>query len=201
LTVKTCTVEGDSVLIDADTRIGRQVCEIGVSPVDGVLTFRTLVLPRSHVTFEAWSRDIIPLGPGTQPVGQLHSSADDHHSGQVHASIPSGGTFLYLQELSSLAALCGATRATLAHAVGGEWPDVGFVVPRGRKALSPDDGPTVLSHAHVAWKSGPPPEADECLDQQLGLLAAIYLKSGRRQRGSDVRTPDVGYGDASRPGP
>jgi hypothetical protein len=160
LTVKTCCVEGESLLIDADTRIGRQVCEIRVSPADDVLTFRTLVLPQSYLTFEAWSRDIVPLQLDEQPDGpqsasRLHSSADDHRTGQVHASIRDRGAFLYVQELSSLAALCGATRATLAHAVGGEWPEIGFMPPRGRKALSPDDGPTVLSHAHVAWTCGP----------------------------------------------
>ena len=86
------------------------------------------MLPHSYLTFEAWSRDIVPLQFGAQPDGsqaasQLHSTADDHRTGQVHASIGGRGAFLYVQELSSLAALCGATRATLAHTVGGEWPD------------------------------------------------------------------------------
>jgi len=200
LTVKTCSVEGDSMVIDADTRIGRQVCDITVNPGDGVLSFRTLVVPSSYVTFEAWTRDIVPLSASTQLNGRLHSTADDHRNGHVHASIRDGGAFMYLQELSSMSALCGATRATLAHAVGGEWPDVGFVVPRGRKALSPADGPTVLSHAHVAWTPVPPAEPDEILDQQLALLAAIYLKSGRNEGDRDVRTPDAGYGSAEHPG-
>jgi len=196
LTVKTCCVEGESLLIDADTRIGRQVCEIRISPADDVLTFRTLVLPRAYLTFEAWSRDIVPLQVGAQPAGsrsdgQLYSSADDHRTGQVHASIRDRGAFLYVQELSSLAALCGATRATLAHAVGGEWPEIGFVPPRGRKALSPGDGPTMLSHAHVAWTCGPPPEAGEIGEQQLALLAAICLEAGRVHGRRDVHSPDV----------
>ena len=64
--------------------------------------------------------------------------------------------------------------------VGGEWPEIGFVPPRGRKALSPSDGPTVL----IAWltsrgRAGPRPEAGEVGEQQLALLAAIYLESGR----------------------
>jgi len=205
LSVKTCCVEGESLLIDADTRIGRQVCEIRVSPADDVLTFRTSVLPRSCLTFEAWSRDIVPLTIGAPPAGchadsQLHSSADDHRTGQVHASIRDRGAFLYVQELSSLAAFCGATRATLAHAVGGEWPEIGFVPPRGRKALSPGDGPTVLSHAHVAWTCGPPPEAGEIAEQQLALLAAIYQEAGRAHGRRDVHSPDAwSGGSAERP--
>lgn len=205
LTVKTCCVEGESLLIDADTRIGRQVCEIRISPTDDVLTFRTVVLPHSYLTFEAWSRDIVPLQFGAQPddlqsASQLHSTADDHRTGQVHASIRGRGTFLYVQELPSLAALCGATRATLADAVGGEWPEIGFVPPRGRKALSPCDGPTVLSHAHVAWTDGPPPDASEIGEQQLALLAAIYLESGRVHGRRDVHAPDAwSEGSAERP--
>jgi hypothetical protein len=191
LTVKKCSVEGDSLLIDADTRIGRQICEIGVSGVDGVFTYRTLVLPRSYLTFEAWSRDIVPLASGGPVNGVVHTSADDHRAGQLHASIAGGGSFLYLQEMSSLAALCGATRATLAHTVGGDWPDVGFVPPRGRKALSPSDGPTVLTHAHVAWKCAAPTQPGEVVETQLALLAAIYLESDRAHARGHVHAPDV----------
>ena len=193
LTVKTCSVEGESLLIDADTRLGRQICEVGVSGVDGVFTFRTVVLPRSFLTFEAWSRDIVPLARSAQVDGVLHSSADDHRAGQLHASIDGGGSFLYLQELSSLSAFCGATRATLAQTVGGEWPDIGFVPPRGRKALSPNDGPTVLSDAHVAWTRAATTAPGEVGEQQLALLAAIYLESGRAQARGDVHAPDVRY--------
>jgi hypothetical protein len=191
LTVKKCSVEGESLLIDADTRIGRQMCEIGVSIADAVFTFRTLVLPRSQLTFEAWSRDIVSLAPGPQVDGVVHSADDDHRAGQLHASVAGGGSFLYLQDLPSLAAFCGATRATLAHTVGGEWPDIGFVPPRGRKALSPSDGPTVLTHAHVAWTGAAATAAGEVGEEQLVLLAAIYLASGRTQARGDVHTPDV----------
>jgi hypothetical protein len=194
LTVKKCSVEGESLLIEADTRIGRQICEIGISAIDAVFTFRTLVLPRSYLTFEAWSRDIVPLGPGPQADGVLHSAADDHRSGQLHASVAGGGSFLYLQELSSLSAFCGATRATLAQTVGGDWPDIGFAPPRGRKALSPSDGPTVLTDAHVAWTGAPAVHVGE---EQLALLAAIYLESGRTQARGGVHTPDVWYGGGS----
>jgi hypothetical protein len=197
LTVKKCSVEGESLLIEADTRIGRQICEIGISGVDGVFAFRTVVLPRSYLTFEAWSRDIVPLAPSPQVEGVLHTGDEDHRAGQLHASISGGGSFLYVQELSSLSAFCGATRATLAHTVGGEWPDIGFVPPRGRKALSPSDGPTVLTHAHVAWTSAAATAPGEIGEEQLALLAAIYLDSGRAHARADVHTPDVWYGGSS----
>jgi hypothetical protein len=195
LAVKKCTVEGDSVLIDADTRIGRQVCDVGISGADGVFTFRTLVLPRSYLTFEAWSRDIVPLTKPEPWSGVLHSGDDDHRAGQLHASIAGGGSFVYVQDLASLSALCGATRATLAHSVGGDWPDVGFVPPRGRKALSPSDGPTVVTHAHVAWNATTAGDAGAVVDDQLALLAAIYLEAGRTQPRSDVHAPDLWYRD------
>jgi hypothetical protein len=202
LTVKKCSVEGDALLIDADTRIGRQVCDIAVNGSDGALTFRTLVLPRSYLTFEAWSRDIVPLTPASPSSGELHSSEADHRAGQIHGTVDGGGGFLYLQELASLSAFCGATRATLAHTVGGEWPEVGFVPPRGRKALSPSDGPTVLTHAHVAWNSMTPSQPGEVVEQQLALLEAIYLQSGRQSGRThfriDVHSPDLWHGD--RPG-
>jgi len=200
LTVKKCSVEGESLLIDADTRIGRQVCEIGISAADRVFDFRTLVLPRSYLTFEAWSRDIVPLTSVTQREGRLHSAPDDQRAGQLHVSMTDAGSFLYLQELPSLSALCGATRATLARAVGGEWPEVGFVPPRGRKALSPGDGPTVLSHAHVAWKCASPTGPGEVVEQQLAMLAAIYLASSKSHTRHDVHTPDVWYGGSDNPG-
>ena len=190
LTVKKCSVEGDGLLIDADTRVGRQVCDIGINSDEGVFTFRTLVLPRSYLTFEAWSRDIVPLTPSPQAAGEIHTVDDDHRCGQLHATVADGGTFVYVQELSSLSALCGATRATLAHTVGGDWPDIGFVPPRGRKALSPSDGPTVLTHAHVAWSSHPSPNPGGVVEDQLALLAAIYLDAGRKQPRNDVHSPD-----------
>ena len=198
LTVKKCSVEGDSLLIDADTRIGRQVCDVTVNGDDNVFTFRTLVLPRSYLTFESWSRDIVPLAAGSQPVGHIHSADDDHRSGQLHASVEDGGAFVYLQELSSLAAFCGATRATLAHTVGGDWPDVGFVPPRGRKALSPSDGPTVLTHAHVAWNSAQTSRPANAVEEQLALLAAIYMDSGRTHPRNDVHSPELWYGEQPR---
>lgn len=191
LTVKQCTVEGGALLIDAGTRIGRQVCEIGINGDDGVLNFRTVLVPGSYLTFETWSRDIVPMAAGSPAPGHLHSHADDLRAGQIHVSVADGGTFLYVQELASLSALCGATRATLAHAVGGDWPDVGFVPPRGRKALSPSDGPTVLTHAHVAWSCDPVSAAGDVIDDQLALLAAIYLDAGRARPHGDVHTPDL----------
>ena len=194
LTVKKCSVEGDSLLIDADTRIGRQVCDLRINGSDGVFIFRTLVLPRSYLTFEAWSRDIVPLTAEARAAGALHTGDDDHRAGHLHASIPDSGAFVYVQEISSLAALCGATRATLAHTVGGEWPDIGFVPPRGRKALSPSDGPTVLTHAHVAWSSSPAKEPGDVLEDQLALLAAIYLDAGNAESRKDVHAPDLWNG-------
>jgi hypothetical protein len=196
LTVKKCTVEGESLLIDADTRIGRQVCDIGINGSEGVFSFRTLVLPRSYLTFEAWSRDIVPLAQPTPSSGVLYSGDDDHRAGQLHASVAGGGNFVYVQELASLSAFCGATRATLAHTVGGEWPDVGFVPPQGRKALSPSDGPTVLTHAHVAWNSTTAIDDGAVVEDQLTLLAAIYLESGRTHARGDVHAPDLWYGDS-----
>lgn len=190
LTVKNCSVEGDGLLIDAETRIGRQVCDIGINSDEGVFTFRNMVLPRSYLTFEAWSRDIVPLTPGPQAAGQVHSGEDDHRAGQLHASVADGGAFVYVQELASLSALCGATRATLAHSIGGAWPDLGFVPPRGRKALSPSDGPTVLTHAHVAWNAKPPSDPGDAVEGQLALLAAIYLDAGRNRPPNDVQSAD-----------
>src|SRR5262245_61358769 len=168
LTAKKCSVEDDGLLIEADTRIGLQMCEVAVGTTQHVMSFRTTVIPRSYLTFEAWSTDVVPLAFGSD--GTLHSSTADQRAGQVHASIAAAGSFLYLQQLSSLAALCGATRATLARTVGGEWPDVGFCPPRGRKALRPCDGPTVLSHAHVAWSGTVPTGPGEVIEQQLALL-------------------------------
>ena len=40
-----------------------------ISGDDSVFTFRTMVLPRSYLTFEAWSRDILPLTAGSQADG------------------------------------------------------------------------------------------------------------------------------------
>lgn len=197
LTVKKCTVDGDSLLIDADTRIGRQVCDVGINAAEQVFRYRTLVLPRSYLTFEAWSRDIVPLTADVQTTGRLHTADDDHRAGQLHASIPGDGAFVYVQELASLSAFCGATRATLANTVGGEWPDVGFVPPRGRKALSPSDGPTVLTHAHVAWSSTWGSDAGEVVEDQLRLLAAIYLDAGRAQSRNDVHAPDLWDGGSA----
>jgi hypothetical protein len=198
LTVKKCSVEDDALLIDADTRIGRQVCEIETSGADGVFRFRTMVLPRAYLTFEAWSRDVVPLAAGSQATGQVHTTDDEHRAGQLHASVDDGGSFLYVQELSSLSAFCGATRASLAHTVGGEWPDIGFVPPRGRKALSPSDGPTVLTHAHVAWKNTRSADPGEAVEDQLAMLAAIYLDAGRRQPRGDVHSPDLWSGHRPR---
>ena len=132
LTVKTCCVEGDSLLIDADTRIGRQVCEIRISPTDDVLTFPDSGAP----PFLSDVRGVVARhrpAPVRRPAGRFAIgqpvALDRRRSrtGQVHASIRGRGTFLYVQELPSLAALCGATRATFADAVGGEWPEIGFV--------------------------------------------------------------------------
>jgi hypothetical protein len=180
LSVKRCSVEGESLLIEADTRLGRQLCAIAFSAAAAVFTFRTSVVPRTHLTFEAWSRDIVPLTLCPPVDGRVHSTADDHRAGQLHVSIADVGAFLYLQELPSLSAFCDATRAPSAQGVGGEWPDVGFVLPRGRKALGPNDGPTVLSHAHVAWNRATPADPGDVVEQQLALLAAIYLESDRR---------------------
>ena len=86
---------------------------------------------------------------------------------------------MYAQELLALAPLCEATRSSVARAVGGEWPDIGYELPRGRP-LRPSDASLVLTHAHLTW-SPEIPHGDGEVWISTWISEAIYRGwAGRR---------------------
>ena len=86
---------------------------------------------------------------------------------------------MYAQDLLALAPLGEATRTSVARAVGGDWPDIGYELPRGRRALRPSDESLVLTHAHLTWSPEVPHGDGEVMDQYLGFSEAIYRELGQ----------------------
>ena len=91
-------------------------------------------------------RDLYPLGRGDDPLraqGEVEAAQRGLNSGVIyfHIDEPGFGTVLYFQNLTALNDYFLATRTTPDGAVGGEWPELGYLPPTPAAKRDPAGGP------------------------------------------------------------
>jgi hypothetical protein len=177
LGVDTTDADERCVTIRASTTLGEQRARLTVGD-DDVVSFNTVLRPRTDMSFPAWPRDIVPLGtPRRPPDGVVHTHQRGLRTGLLYASLTGqrAATFMYLQDLTALGGFCEATHASASDTVGGEWPDIGFRLPAGDRSLEREIGELELSRAHVALADHVPEDPVQIAEQYLDLLARLYM--------------------------
>jgi hypothetical protein len=91
-------------------------------------------------------RDLYPLGYNDDPLaarGQVEAAQRGLNSGLTffHVDEPPFGTVLYFQNLTALNAYFRATKTKPDGAVGGEWPEIGYLPPTSPQSGTPPTDP------------------------------------------------------------
>jgi hypothetical protein len=158
--------------------IGNQVATV-VLENDGTVSATTTLRAAKDLTFDGWPRDVLPDLDG-KTEGLIHASQRGLRTGLLHASLtaPARGSFMYLQDLTTLGEYCDAVHASAGDTVGGEWPDIGFALPSGQEPVKKGSS-TVISAWHLALADEVPEQPVDIADQYLDLLARMLFHIDR----------------------
>lgn len=130
-------------------------------------------------------RDLYPLGPNGDPMtgkSTVHAKQRGLNSGLLYFSgdEPDSGSVLYFQNFTALNPYFAATGTTPHGAVGGEWPELGYLMPTPSKDAMPTDATlpagkdTVLSDAILIFRDEAAQEECGSARQFLQMLGAVY---------------------------
>jgi hypothetical protein len=155
-------------------------------PTDGrdVLHWRTDYTPSVPILMPPAPYDVIPFDSALNPLnthGIIHAKQLGIKGGVLYASVtrPSRGSLLYVQNFTSLTDYFATTHTSPADTVGGNWPELGFVLPgTGGAALQPRKRYTV-SDAYVQLDKRVPDDELDAAEQFLDLYAGVYLAMPR----------------------
>jgi len=133
--------------------VGEQVVTIGSDDMSLPLIRVTTVLTSSTPLLVPYlPRDLYPLGKGDDPLraqGQVEAAQRGLNSGLIyfHLDRPAFGSVLYFQNLTALNDYFAATGTKPDSAVGGEWPELGFLPPTPPQSGTPPTKPLPAGRA------------------------------------------------------
>ncbi|MXO74238.1 hypothetical protein GRI40_03245 [Altererythrobacter aerius] len=182
-------VEGDDLLaFTAVTDLGTHRITVSADESDPALfSLEHAFRPDRALHLPFIPRDLIAVGPGVRaerPKGTIEASQRRLNTGLCYFSLdePDFGKVLYLQDLTRLNAYFNATGTKPENAVGGEWPELGYLAPThpdDPSAALPGGRETVLSSAHILVRRFPQEEEIASAWQFLDMLAALYRRIDR----------------------
>ena len=130
-------------------------------------------------------RDLYVLDRHDDPLGtagRVHAAQRGLNAGLLYFGVdePATGSFFYFQNLTALNAYCRATGTKPEDAVGGEWPELGFLLPTPETGADAESktlaaGETViLSDAILLARPDDPVDERDCARHFLQMLGGAY---------------------------
>ncbi|MGX7895750.1 hypothetical protein [Tsuneonella sp. HG222] len=182
-------VHSDALLeFTAASQLGRHRIVIAADPEEAAyFTLEVAFTPTRALHLPFLPRDLVAFGPpgsADQPKGAIEARQRRLNSGFCYFSLdaPDMGKVLYWQDLTALNAYFAATGTKPENAVGGEWPEVGYLAPTDPgdtdKALPPGRE-TVLGRAHLLIRRFPEDEEIGSAWQFMDMMAAVYRRIER----------------------
>lgn len=168
------------VLITATTRLGSYRITVSFPEGDGaIFRYTTTLRAVQPLLIPFWPRDIVPLtkeGQSENTSGTVYVRQEGTRSGQLFFSYtkPETGSVFYFQNLTAMSDYCEATQTTLGDAVGGSWPEVGFLFPVSKEKPLPADTEYTISDAFVVLSESIPHKDHEIAMEYLDHLASVY---------------------------
>ncbi|WP_235536161.1 MULTISPECIES: hypothetical protein [unclassified Sphingomonas] len=138
---------GDALRLEVDSAIGRQtICFRDATAELPTLRIRTELTPAAPLLVPFLPRDLYPIGTNDDPLraeGRVEAAQRGLNSGLIyfHLDAPAFGSVLYFQNLTALNDYFRATRTTPDGAVGGEWPEIGYLPPTPPQSGTPPVDP------------------------------------------------------------
>jgi len=177
---------GEALRLEIDSAIGRQIVAFSTATPDLALLRVTVTLtPVAPLLIPYLPRDLYPLGEGDDPLtaeGRVEAAQRGLNSGLsfFHIDKPAFGTVLYFQNLTAMNDYYIATKTTPDSAVGGEWPELGYLPPTPPQSGTPPIDPlpegkdVTLSDALIVLHDAVAGDEQDSARQFIQLLGAVY---------------------------
>lgn len=189
---------GEALRVEAQSAAGRHVLSFEGSGADlHRLRVRAWLTPERPLLVPFAPRDLYPLDTADDPlgaVGQVEAAQRGPNTGLIYLALeePAFGHVLYVQDLTALNPYFHATGTTPIGAVGGEWPELGFLPPTPPQSGTPPTRPlpageeVMLSDAILVLRDLAADTEQERARQFLQMLGVAY---------TGLRLPPVEYRD------
>lgn len=190
--------EGEKLRIELDSLTGSQSVAFHVDMGEiPVLRVTTVLTPSTDLLVPFYPRDLYPLDAKDDPTGaqgKVEAAQRGLNSGVCYLRIekPAFGSLLYFQNFTALNAGFNLTKMIPDGAVGGEWPELGYLASTPPQSPQPPLNPlpagqpiTVYDTLIAIHDDVDGDEAAMAL-RYLSLLGAIYRR---------IDLPEPGYHD------
>lgn len=179
---------GEALRFQVDTLIGELELIFGTETNElPVLRVTTVLTPAVDLLVPFYPRDLYPLGANDDPVmaeGKVEAAQRGLNSGVCYFRLtePDFGSVLYFQNFTSLNERFRVTHTTPDGAVGGEWPELGYLPPTPPQSPQPPldpqpaGKPMTVYDALIAIHDDADGNETAMARRYLSLLGAIYRR-------------------------
>jgi len=171
--------------LEVETTIGVHTLTFANSAPDlAVLRITVALCPAAPLLMPFLPRDLYPLDESDSPLhaqGRVEAAQRGLNSGALyfHMDRPAFGSVLYFQNFTALSDYFLATKTTPDGAVGGEWPEIGYLVPTPPERPPPADPlpagrQTIISDALVVFHDDIATDEQDLALRFMQMLGAAY---------------------------
>ncbi len=177
---------GETLRLSVDSALGRHIIVLCTDGTDlQRLRITVAVRPASPLLVPFVPRDLYPLDANDDPLragGSVEAAQRGLNTGLIYLRIdePQFGSVLYFQNLTAMNPYYKATKTKPDGAVGGKWPELGYLMPTPPQSGTPPVDPlpadveTVISDAIVIFRDMAAPNERENARQFIQMLGAVY---------------------------
>lgn len=179
-------VADEKARITLDSPIGRHEIHIRTDGVDlQRLRVTVSLTPSNPLLLPFMPRDLYPLDADDDPLaakGTVEAAQRSLNTGLVYLRFhePAFGSLLYFQNLTAMNDYYRATKTKPDGAVGGLWPELGYLPPTPPQSGTPPTDPlragekVTISDTILIFRDQPAPDESESARQFLQMLGAAY---------------------------
>lgn len=177
---------GEALRLEAESAIGLHRLSFTGSGADlHRLRVRTWLTPERPLLIPFLPRDLYPLDVGDDPLGsrgRVEAAQRGPNTGLIYLTLaePAFGQVLYVQDMTCLNDYFRATDTTPMGAVGGEWPELGYLPPTPPQSGTPPVNPlpageeTAISDAIIVLRDRAADSEQEKARQFVQMLGDAY---------------------------
>ena len=182
---------GEALRIGLTSAIGRHVVSFATHELDlPLIRITARLTPAEDLLIPYLPRDLYPLGAEDDPLtarGEVLAAQRGLNGGLVYCRLdgPAAGSLLYMQNLTAMNPYYNATRTKPDGAVGGEWPELGYLPPTPPQSGTPPIDPLpkgetfTLSDALLVFHKDTPRDEAHSARLFLQMLGSAYRQIDR----------------------
>jgi len=178
--------KGESLRVRLDSAIGQHEVRFVTDENNlPLIRITTQLTPSEDLLIPHLPRDLYPLGPDDDPLnacGNVEAAQRGLNAGLLYWRLEGDtpGSMLYLQNLTAMNPYYNATKTRPDGAVGGEWPELGYLPPTPPQSGTPpvDALPKgeqfTISDAILVFQKGAPRDEARSAGMFLQMLGSAY---------------------------